>query len=124
MTPHIKSFKFDKESFQIIRTFNFGTNGPIVYLIEDGKELYVGETTNLFSRSKQHYDNPDRQKLTNIHIITDEEFNKSATLDIESSLIQHLSAEGLMFYKIVWPSNHNYYDRDRYRANLKQLGKN
>jgi hypothetical protein len=49
---------------------------------------------NAYYRSKQHFDNPERNKLKEIHILTDEEFNVSATLDIESWLIQYISADG------------------------------
>lgn len=90
----IKSFKFDKKDFGEIRKFHFGYNWPVVYILEDGKEIYIGETTNAYNRSRQHYENPERAKLKNIHVVTDEEYNKSAALDIESMLIQHIVADG------------------------------
>lgn len=75
-------------------------NWPVVYLIKNDKELYIGETTSLYNRSNQHYDNPERRKLDKMYVITDEEYNKSAALDIESSLIQYIAADG-KFYKTV-----------------------
>lgn len=121
----IKSFPFDTNKFDAIRKYEYGKNWPVVYLIEDKKEIYVGETTAAYSRSKQHFENPERSKLKEIHIITDEEYNKSATLDIESSLIQYLSADGK--YKLQNGNegikNHNYFDKAKYRAKFELIWK-
>jgi hypothetical protein len=117
----IKTLPFKKDQFDQIRSYNFGQNWPVVYLIEDGREIYIGETINAFGRSNQHYENPQRQKLERIHIVTDEEYNKSAALDIESSLIQYMSAEGT--FKLQNSNhgllNHNYYDRQKYQAKFE-----
>ncbi len=117
----IKTFPFRKEDFLKIKNYNFGYNWPVVYLIEDGKEIYIGETTRLYGRSREHYENPDRRKLKDIHVITDEEYNKSAALDIESSLIRYISAEGsfLLQNGNEGLQNHNYYDRDKYKAKFE-----
>jgi uncharacterized protein len=121
--PFINTFKFDKSSFNDIKEYRFGKNWPVVYIAENGQEVYVGETTNVFSRSKQHYENVDRRRLKNIHVVTDEEFNKSAALDIESWLIQYMSADG----KFILQNgnrglqNHNYFERDKYKAKFEIL---
>jgi len=73
----IKTFDFNKKNVNQIKAFHFGLNWPVVYLIEDGKELYIGETTNIYNRTNQHLENPERKKLNKIHVITDEEYNKS-----------------------------------------------
>ncbi|MEX2410591.1 MAG: DNA/RNA helicase domain-containing protein, partial [Candidatus Paceibacterota bacterium] len=114
----IKTFPFDKTKLESVKEYEFGKNWPVVYLLENGKELYVGETISAISRLKQHHDNPERRKLNKVHIITDEEFNKSAALDIESWLIQYMSADGI--FKLQNGNsglqNHNYFDRERYEA--------
>ena len=112
----IKTFPFNKEDFDQIKNYKFGKNWPVVYIIEDGKEIYIGETTRLHGRSKEHFDNPERRKLKDIHIITDEEYNKSAVLDIESSLIKYVSADGIFVLQNgnEGLQNHNYYDRQKY----------
>lgn len=121
----IKTFGFDKYQFKKIKDYPFGFNWPVVYLIENGKEIYIGETTSLYNRSNQHYEKPDRKKLNKIHVITDEEYNKSATLDIESSLIQYISADG----KFILQNgnnglqNHNYFDRQKYQAKFEIIWK-
>jgi DUF2075 family protein/DNA replication protein DnaC len=123
---HIKTFPFEKEKFNQIREYHFGKNWPVVYVIENGKEAYVGETTSAYSRSRQHFDNVDRKRLKNIHIITDEEYNKSAALDIEAWLIQYLVADGV--FKLQNGNgglqNHNYYDREKYKAKFEIIWEN
>lgn len=127
----IKTFRYNKDDFDQIKNFKFGRNWPVVYVLEDKKEIYIGQTVNAHSRSKQHYENPERSKLKNIHIITDEEFNISAALDIESWLIQYISADGLFIIQNGngGLKNHNYYDRLKYKTkfeiaweNLRQMG--
>ena len=117
----IQSFPFEKSKLEQFKSYQFGLNWPVVYIQEGDREMYIGQTTNLYSRSKQHYENPDRTRLKKIHIITDEEFNVSATLDIESWLIQYISADG----KFVLQNgngglkNHNYYDRAKYKTKFE-----
>lgn len=87
--------------------------------------MYIGQTTSLYSRSKQHYDNANRRRLTRLHVLTDEEFNMSATHDFESSLIQFIAAEGK--YKLQNGNggliNHNYYDREKYTGKFETIWK-
>jgi hypothetical protein len=123
---NIQTFKFDQVGFEDIKKFPLGRDWPVVYIIENQHEVYIGETTSALNRSRQHYENEKRASLERIHIITDEEYNKSATLDLESQLIQYFSAEGTLWLQngnkgLV---NHNYYDRDRYRAKLETVWKN
>lgn len=98
---------------------------PLVYFIQNEKEklAYVGESTNALSRIKNHLGNPDRCKLDRISIIGSDKFNKSATLDIESNLIQYITAEGSFKlqngnYGLI---NHNYYQQDLYKDLFKEV---
>lgn len=121
----IQTFSFDKKGFEDIKKFPLGRDWPVVYIIENGREVYIGETTSAHNRSRQHYENEDRIRLKNLHLITDEEYNKSVALDLESQLIQYFSAEGSLRLQngnkgLV---NHNYFDRDRYRAKLETIWK-
>ncbi len=117
----IRTFPFKKEEFFQIREFQFGKNWPVVYLAENGKEMYIGETTSAYARSRQHYEKEDRRRLKTIHILTDEEFNKSASLDIEAWLIQYMSADGQFVLQNgnAGLQNHNYFDREKYRAKFQ-----
>jgi len=121
----IQTFTFDRTGFESVKKFPLGRDWPVVYIIENDREVYIGETTSMHNRSKQHYENEDRVRLKRLHVIIDEEYNKSATLDLESQLIQYFSAEGTLRLQngnkgLV---NHNYFDRDRYRAKLETIWK-
>jgi len=91
---------------------------PIVYFIQDpiDKVAYVGESTIAISRIKNHLVNSEKAKLKTISIIGSDKFNKSATLDIESKLIQYISSEET--YELLNRNfgliNHNYYQQDLY----------
>ncbi len=119
----IKSFPFRKEDFDKIKSYQFGRDWPVVYILENTKEAYVGQSTNAYYRSQQHFDKPERRQLNNIHVISDDEFNMSASFDIESLLIQYMAADG----KYILQNgngglkNHNYYDREKYRAKFEKL---
>jgi DUF2075 family protein len=119
----IKTFPYDRNKFELIKAYNYGLNWPVVYIQEDGKEIYIGQTTSLYSRAKQHYVNPSRAKLKRIHAITDEEFNLSAIYDFESLLIQYISGEGK--FKLQNGNggliNHNYFEREKYRGKLVNI---
>lgn len=67
---------------------------PAVYLIDDRRRIYVGETTNARARLEQHLGHPEKRTLTTARVVLDETFNKSACLDLESRLIGWLHADG------------------------------
>ena len=99
---------------------------PLVYFIRnDSKNIaYVGESTNASKRIKNHLANPKKSSVLNkISIIGSDKFNKSATLDIESNLIQYITAEGTYDlqnanYGLI---NHNYYQQDLYKGLFKEV---
>ncbi len=119
----IQTFSFDKAGIDQIKNHPLGCDWPIVYIIENGQEVYIGETTSAFNRGKQHFLNTERVRLNKIHLILDEEFNKSATLDLESQLIQYFSAEESLKLQNGnnGLENHNYFDKERYRAKLETI---
>lgn len=121
-----EQYDFNKDSLTKIEQNTWVKNQwPLVYFIhnETIKLAYVGESTNASSRIKNHLANPERCKLNKISIIGSDKFNKSATLDIESSLIQYITAEGT--YKLQNGNygliNHNYYQQDLYKNHFKQI---
>ncbi len=114
----ITTFSFNENDIAQLKEYRYGKDWPVVYIQENGKEAYIGEAVNVFRRSKEHLKNEQRQRLNAIHVIADDEYNKSAALDIESWLIQYLAADGK--YKLqngnAGLQNHSYYDREKYRA--------
>ncbi|NCP66848.1 DUF2075 domain-containing protein [bacterium] len=119
----VTTFDFRADTLLKLKKFHYGTDWPAVYFLENGKEAYIGEAVNVLRRGKEHLKNPDRQRLKKIHILSDFEFNKSASLDIESWLIQYLSADNK--FKLQNGNgglkNHSYFDRPKYEAKFEQL---
>lgn len=112
----IFSTEFDKNSLEEIKTYKYGKNWPIVYILHGKSEAYVGETISAYRRTKNHLDDKNRKKLNIINIISDEDFNKSVALDLESKLIEYIAADGK--YKLQNGNKglreHNYYQKDIY----------
>ena len=90
----IREFDFNENTPRAIKDSNFPyKDWPVVYLIDNDEQLYIGETIHPSDRMKQHWENSERRKLKNLHIIASSDFTKSSTLDIESSLIELCSAK-------------------------------
>ena len=121
----IKTLEFNSAAVEQLKHMKYGTNWPVVYIINNNDEAYVGETTDASIRTNQHLANNVRKNLKNITIISDAEFNKSAILDLESFLIKYMSADEK--FKLQNGNgglqNHNYYQRDRYENKFKEIWK-
>ncbi|MGV3594127.1 MAG: DNA/RNA helicase domain-containing protein [Sediminibacterium sp.] len=121
-----EQYDFSKESLnKIEQNLWVKSQWPLVYFIQNDsiKVAYVGESTNASKRIQNHLANPERCKLNKISIIGSDKFNKSATLDIESSLIQYITAEGT--YELQNGNfgliNHKYYQQDLYKNLFKEV---
>lgn len=121
-----EEYDFNIEGIERIKENRWVKNEyPLVYLIRDDakKVAYVGESTNGENRIKAHLAKPKRAVLTKVSIIGSDKFNKSATLDIESKLIQYLTADRI--YKLQngnrGLTRHNYYQQDLYRTIFKEI---
>ena len=124
----IKEYEFNNSALNNINQKYI--NWPVVYLISSNNKVYIGETSNIKSRMKQHLNNPDRKFLKIINIIFDEKFNKSAILDIEQSLIRMFYADsrfdsnkGILNKNNGQSSKHNYYQREMYLNKLEDIWK-
>ena len=124
----IKRFDFDssapgKISRLSIDNKKVGENWPVVYVINNDEEAYIGETVSAYRRTEQHLQNKDRQRLTEIRIISDDGFNKSVVLDLESFLIKHMSSDGR--YRLqngnAGLQNHDYYDKQKYENDFRKI---
>ncbi len=125
---NITKFDFDNKAPKKISKLNIdnkkvGENWPIVYVINNNEEAYVGETVSAYRRADQHLQNKDRQRLTEIRIISDDGFNKSVVLDLESFLIRHMSSDGR--YRLqngnAGLQNHDYYDKQKYEKEFREI---
>lgn len=119
----IKEKSFDEFGLVDVGSEWYGKNWPVVYIIHDKTEAYVGETTSIQSRMKQHFDVPARRKLNQIQIVVDDTFNKSAVLDIESKLIEYMSSDQI--FKLQNSNsgmrNHDYYNKGHYHDLFKLI---
>lgn len=126
----IDRFDFKTTSLEDIRSLKHkknkvGEDWPVVYVINGKDKAYVGQTTNAARRVNDHLGNPVKKKLTDIRIISDDDFNVSVVLDLESYLIAHMSADRK--YTLLNGNNglqdHDYYDRGRYEDKFKAIWK-
>ena len=67
---YIKQFDFDESGKLMVANEKKGKDWPVVYLIHNDNELYIGETQNIYNRMDQHLKNADRKKLKTINIIS------------------------------------------------------
>lgn len=127
MEFEIKEYGFNKLGKELVANEELGRDWPVVYLISNSNKLYIGETQNIYNRFDQHLKNNKRKKLNKIKIIFDKTFNKSATLDIEQSLIQLFAADNK--YKLQnlnggQSAKHNYYQREKYLNIIDEIWEN
>jgi DUF2075 family protein/predicted GIY-YIG superfamily endonuclease len=112
----INHYDFENSLFEDFLTNHFAKDfWPLVYILSDcdTKTAYVGETTDAYSRMGTHLKHKTKSKLTSVHLITSEKFNKSATLDIESNLIKYMSGDHkfTLLNGNLGLANHNYYQK-------------
>ena len=128
----INRYEFNSNLFNEFQNLHSAKDlWPIVYVLSDDKKLnggkikdaYVGETTDAFARMSSHLKNDEKNKLTSVHIITSETFNKSATLDIESNLIKYMHGDGQynLLNGNLGLANHNYYQKPEYWNIFKSI---
>lgn len=124
----IDKYAFNTESLEEVKKLHHGgndvgTNWPVVYVLNNSKEAYVGETLNAYRRLEQHLQNPDRQGLDDVHIVSDKTFNKSVILDLESYLIRYMSSDGK--FSLQNGNNgirdHAYYSKEQYEEQFKDI---
>lgn len=100
---------------------------PTVYIIysKKTKKAYVGESTNIPQRIKNHLQHPEKNQLENIKIIFSPYFNKSSVLDIEANLIQNMIADKqfTLINSNYGIAHHNYYQKNEYENTFKDIWK-
>jgi len=120
-------YSFSKEGLEQIKQNRWAINQwPLVYFIDSKgrkKKCYIGESTQAITRIASHLANKEKAVLDQLLLIGSDWFNKSATLDIESTLIRYMSAEGS--YDLMNGNyglkTHNYYERKIYREVFSRI---
>ena len=124
-TDEIRTYSFDNDGLNELKKFEYGKNWPVVYLIHNNQDLYIGETTSAEVRMSQHLNNNEKNYLEEIAIVFDHKFNKSVILDYEQRLIKYCSVDS-RFQNILNKNKgqqaiHDYYNRDEYRSDFERL---
>lgn len=112
----VNRYPFSQQALEELRDNAYASGSwPLVYVLSDEgrKQAYVGETTDALTRMGAHLKHDAKRLLTTVHLISSECFNKSATLDIESSLIKYMAADGrfTLLNGNLGLVDHNYYQK-------------
>lgn len=120
----IEELRFTPESVEETRSrLPRFSNWPVVYLIEDGRDIYVGETGSADRRMRQHLKSEQKGHLKEVRIVFDERFNGSACLDLESLLIRLLGGDGRfqVMNRNEGITNQDYFQRSEYNDTFKEI---
>lgn len=122
--PTIRELPFDDASMRAwARGDVRASNWPVVYTLEGGTDVYVGETLNMTARARQHLGNAERRHLERAHVVIDETFHKSACLDLESFLIRLFSGDEArtVLNRNTGIVDAEYYQRSTYQARFDAI---
>ncbi len=110
-----KNNKFSDEEFL--------DNWPMLYILENGKQAYIGESNHAKTRMTQHATNEEKKIFDKVHFIYSKLFNQSVTFDYESKLIQYIVADEMfqVTNKNSGIADKQYYQKKDYDAKFEQL---
>ncbi len=96
---------------------------PVVYILANDREAYVGQTTSAATRINQHGANEEKQDFETVNIIYHDEFNASVTTDYEHRLIGLMHADGryCLTNKNEGMTETKYFSKDEYAAMFEDL---
>lgn len=99
-------------------------NWPMLYILEKGKQAYIGQSNHVINRMSQHYSSNDKSIFDKVHFIYSSIFNQSVTFDYESKLIQYIVADQL--YEVcnrnAGMANKEYYEKKSMIKNSVSCG--
>ena len=58
-------------------------NWPMLYILENDREAYIGKSNHVKTRMLQHASNEEKQIFKKVHFIYSKMFNQSVTFDYE-----------------------------------------
>lgn len=102
---------------------NYLSNWPMLYILENGRQVYIGQSNHVKSRMIQHHNSVDKRIFEKVHFIYSSKFNQSVTFDYESKLIQYIAADGLyeVRNKNDGMADKEYYGKKEYDEKFKIL---
>lgn len=98
-------------------------NWPMLYILENGKKAYIGESNHVKTRMTQHATNAEKRIFKKVHFIYSKLFNQSVTFDYESKLIQYIVADELfqVTNKNSGIADKQYYQKEEYDKKFEVL---
>ena len=98
-------------------------NWPMLYILENGKKAYIGESNHVKTRMTQHTTNEEKRIFNKVHFIYSRLFNQSVTFDYESKLIQYIVADELfqVTNKNSGIADKQYYEKGKYDKKFELL---
>ncbi|WP_090161493.1 DNA/RNA helicase domain-containing protein [Pseudobutyrivibrio xylanivorans] len=101
----------------------FLDNWPMLYILENGKQAYIGESNHAKTRMTQHASNEEKRIFDKVHFIYSKLFNQSVTFDYESKLIQYIVADELfqVTNKNSGIADKQYYKKEEYDEQFEKL---
>lgn len=98
-------------------------NWPMLYILENGKQAYIGESNHVKTRMAQHAANKEKTIFNKVHFIYSRLFNQSVTFDYESKLIQYIVADELfqVTNKNSGIADKHYYNKQEYDEKFEIL---
>ena len=99
-------------------------NWPMLYILENGRQAYIGESSHVKTRMTQHSSIEEKRIFDKVHFIYSKLFNQSVTFDYESKLIQYIAADELyeVTNKNKGIADKQYYQKQEYDENLQPFG--
>lgn len=98
-------------------------NWPMLYILENGKQAYIGESNHVKTRMMQHSSAREKKIFDKVHFIYSKIFNQSVTFDYESKLIQYIVADDLfeVTNKNAGIADKQYYQKKEYDEKFETL---
>src|SRR5699024_6650721 len=123
------SFRIERFPFKSERVKAWGAvdprhrNWPVVYVMNNHKEVYIGESLNAEGRMRQHLESVSNLQRQSVRVVLDVTFNQSACLDLDSFLIRmfHGAASRQVLNLNPGITDAEYYDRDKYNKTFHQI---
>lgn len=99
------------------------SNWPMLYILDNGKQAYIGESNHVKNRMSQHHNSLDKRIFDKVHFIYSSKFNQSVTFDYESKLIQYITADELyeVRNKNAGMAEKEYYGKKEYDEKFQVL---
>ncbi len=98
-------------------------NWPMLYILENGRKAYIGESSHAKTRMSQHATVEEKKIFDTVHFIYSKMFNQSVTFDYESKLIQYIAADQLfeVTNKNAGIADKQYYQKQEYDQDFVRL---